>query len=125
MEKLEVLDLLERIVLLYPNSKIQATMETLEAWHMVLDDCDAKAANDNLTVYVKEGNKFPPNASELYVQKIPYREETDYELSKKKMAEIDELNKNYERMTPEQKEYVANVKRDIEQFLRNRQSTDV
>lgn len=116
MDKLQVLDLLEKVAIYYPHASA-VTEDTLTAWHIIFEECDANQVNEKLIAYVKSGSKFAPSPGELYIKKDPYDPLYDHEVSKKYLAKLEDMNKAAERMTPEQKENVAHAKRSIEQLL--------
>lgn len=116
MDKIQILDLLDKVAIYYPHAN-EVTEDTLNAWHVILDECDAELVNQRLIAHVKNGNRFAPSPGELFIKKDPYDPLYDYELTKKYLAEFDEINKTAERMTPQQKENVANAQREIEQLL--------
>lgn len=125
MKLIETVRLIENVLIYYPHANIEPSQQTVDCWHLILGECEAEQVNEKLIAHVKAGNRFAPSPGELYIKADPYDPLYDYNVSKKKLAEIDEMNKAAERMTPKQKETVANAKRDIEQLLNSLNSTDV
>lgn len=109
--------LLNSIVTYYPNARIEKTKDTVIAWHKVMDDCDAPQVEDKLLAYVKAGNHFPPTPADLYIKKAAYRPEHDREKTLAHLNMIRYESETADRLTPEQKEEVDRVKRDIERIL--------
>lgn len=109
--------LLHAIVTYYPNARLEQTRQTVNAWHKVMDDCDAKQVEDKLLAYVKAGNRFPPTTADLYIQKAPYRPEHDREKTLAHLNTIRHDSGVASRLTAQEKEEIDRVKRDIERSL--------
>lgn len=125
MKLIETVRLIESVLIYYPHASIEASQQTVDAWHLILNDCEAEKVHDRLIAHVKSGNRFAPTPGELYIKSDPYDPLYDYGLSKKRLAEIEEMNRAAERMTPKQKENVVHAKRDIERLLNANKPTDV
>jgi hypothetical protein len=79
MKKIEVVNLLENMALIYPT-KFEANEKAVNAFHFHLEDQDYHVVMRNFKQYAKE-NKFPPTISDLVERKrLPY--ELDNPLTK-------------------------------------------
>lgn len=71
MNEDNVIMLLRKICVYYPNFKMVDLEETTDAWSLVLQDADVREVLKNLATHVKT-NPFPPTIADLL--KIPKEE---------------------------------------------------
>ncbi|MBT2690986.1 hypothetical protein J7I93_22885 [Bacillus sp. ISL-47] len=66
MKRVEVIDVLEHLTLIYPN-RFEADQKMVEAWYFHLKSYDKDAVMANLLDYARH-NRYPPTISDLTYQ---------------------------------------------------------
>lgn len=66
MKRIEVIDVLEHLVSIYPN-RFDVDQKVVEAWYFHLKNQEKSLVMDNLLAYARN-NRFPPTIADLVYQ---------------------------------------------------------